>query len=54
MQPDLRNFMRQYLGAVGAALVPVLLTTFVSIPLNLGVHPGEPRVMVAAVERHLT
>ncbi len=35
------SFPRQLLAAVLAGLVPVVLTAFLSIPFNLGRHPGE-------------
>lgn len=44
----LHPFIRQFAGVVAAALVPVILVAFLSIPLSLGGHPGEPRVGAAA------
>lgn len=54
MPSTLRLFLRQYLGIVGAALLPVFFTAFVSIPLSLGGHPGEPRVASAMVDTHMS
>lgn len=54
MNPALFAFARQYAAVVIAALVPVVLTAFLSIPFNLGGHPGEPRPAQSAVERHMT
>lgn len=36
-------FARQFAGFVIAALVPAVLTAFLTIPFNLGGHPGEAR-----------
>ena len=47
-------FVRQYLGVVLAALVPVVVTAFLSIPVNLGGHPGEVRSAQAAAAVHMT
>ncbi|WP_293606404.1 hypothetical protein [Polaromonas sp. UBA4122] len=54
MHPALRLFIRQYLGVVCATLLPVVLTTFLSIPLNLGGHPGETRGADAMADLHMT
>lgn len=54
MHPYLRTFIRQYLAVVAGALVPVVLTTFLSIPMNLGILPGDQQTASVAVERHLT
>ncbi|WP_157691741.1 hypothetical protein [Noviherbaspirillum autotrophicum] len=54
MHPVLRLFIHQYLAVVAVALAPVVLATFVTVPINLGGNPGEPRVAAMAVERHLT
>jgi hypothetical protein len=43
MDASLRLFVSQYVGAVAATLVPVIIVTFMSMPLSLGGHPGEPR-----------
>jgi hypothetical protein len=54
MHPALHLFIRQYLGIVCAALLPVIVTAFVSIPLSLGGHPGEPCTVDAPIDRHMT
>lgn len=54
MHPALHLFIRQYLGIVCAALLPVIVTAFVSIPLNLGGHPGEARAVETSMNRHMT
>lgn len=43
MDTSLRSFIGQFVGVVAAALVPVILLVFLSIPYSLGGHPGEPR-----------
>lgn len=54
MNLDLRHFIRQYLGVVGATLVPVVLVAFLSIPFNLAAHPGEVPRARAPDSRHMT
>jgi hypothetical protein len=54
MDQDIRNFTAQWLRVALAALVPVVVTAFVSIPFNLGTIPGEQAVRLAAGERHMT
>jgi hypothetical protein len=48
------SFVRQFAGAVIAALIPVLLVAFWSIPFNLGGHPGEARTIAAPTPTHMT
>lgn len=46
MVTPLRNFIRQFVGVVAAALVPVLIVAFLTIPFTLGVTPasrGRPK-----------
>lgn len=47
-------FARQFAGAVMAALLPVVLTAFLTIPFNLGGHPGEPRNIDLQATGHMT
>jgi len=47
-------FVRQFTGAVAAALIPVVLVAFWSIPLNLGGHPGEVRAAAMPTSTHMT
>jgi len=54
MHPTLRHFIRQYLGFILMALLPVILTAFLSMPLSLGGHPGEARAGDAPIALHLT
>jgi hypothetical protein len=54
MVTPLRNFIRQFVGVVAAALVPVLIVAFLTIPFTLGGHPGEPRPAEALVGQHMT
>ena len=44
MHPALALFARQFAGVVAATLVAVAAVAFLSIPLSLGRHPGEPIV----------
>ncbi len=54
MNPSLKLFIRQMLGVVMAALVPVVLVAFLSIPYTLGGHPGDERVPDTAAALHMT
>jgi hypothetical protein len=54
MHPTLRHFIRQYLFVVVAAVIPVVLTTFISIPMSLGGYPGEIHNVAMSVDRHLS
>jgi hypothetical protein len=54
MHPFLRQFTRQYLAVVVAALLPVILTAFLTIPFNLGGHPGDVRALDVPATRHMT
>ena len=42
MHRSLALFVRQFVGVVAATMVPVAAVAFLSIPLSLGGHPGEP------------
>ncbi|MEY2689863.1 MAG: hypothetical protein RL375_4062 [Pseudomonadota bacterium] len=48
------HFLRQFTGIVLLTLVPVILTAFLSIPFNLGRHPGETPPQVTDMSRHMT
>lgn len=48
------SFVRQFAGAVVAALIPVVLVAFWSIPFNLGGHPGEARSAAMPTPTHMT
>jgi len=54
MDPILRMFIRQLLGVVLAALVPVVLVAFLCIPYILGGQPGEERDPKAPSAQHMT
>jgi hypothetical protein len=54
MNTALRHFIHQYLLVVLLALMPVMLTAFLSIPLSLGGHPGEPRNGQPPPSAHMT
>ena len=54
MNSSLRLFIRQVLNVVLAALVPVVLVAFLSIPYSLGGHPGEDRTATASSSQHMT
>lgn len=54
MHPALHLFVRQYLRIVFAALVPVVMTAFLSIPLSLGGHPGEFRIAATLTDQHIS
>lgn len=49
-----RLFVRQFVGVVAAALMPVVLVAFCSIPFNLGGHPGEAGVATTPTATHMT
>lgn len=53
MHPELHRFLFRYIGAVAMTLAPVIFTAFVSMPLNLHRHPGEPAT-TGQVWQHLT
>ena len=54
MDKFLSSFIRQYLRVVLAALMPVLLVAFVSIPFTLQGHPGEERSDPLLLAQHMT
>ena len=54
MNPNQCSFVRQFAGAVVAALIPVVLVAFLSIPFNLGGHPGELRAATLQTSAHMT
>jgi hypothetical protein len=45
--------MYRLIGTIALALAPVVFTTFVSMPLALQRHPGEP-AQVGAPLQHMT
>lgn len=54
VNPTPYSFVRQFAGAVVAALIPVVVVAFVSIPFNLGGHPGEARGPGLPAPTHMT
>jgi hypothetical protein len=54
MHAALLDFIRRFIGVVLATLVPVVMVTFLSVPLTLGGHPGEPRSIDVARGWHMT
>ena len=48
------SFARLFAGAVVAALVPIILVAFLSIPFNLGGHPGETHADAMPTATHMT
>ena len=54
MNSSLRFFIHELLSVVLAALVPVVLVAFLSIPYSLGGHPGEDRTGTAPSSQHMT
>lgn len=49
MHPALKQFIIQYVAVIGAVLIPVIVVSFLSMPYNLGGHPGEARGATAQV-----
>lgn len=56
MNQQLFRFIAQFGRVVLVALVPVILTAFLSIPFNLEAFPGDPNIVATTPERgvHLT
>jgi hypothetical protein len=54
MNSSLRLFICELLGVVLAALVPVVLVAFLSIPYSLGGHPGDERPSAVTGNQHMT
>lgn len=54
MNQDLAIFVAQMTRTIVMALVPVIFTAFVSMPLALERHPGEVASAGPVVEKHLT
>lgn len=53
MDHNLLAFIRQFVGVVAAALAPVVLVSFLSMPYTLAGHPGEVQSPAGAA-RHMT
>lgn len=54
MHTDLREFLSRFCGVVAMTLVPVVFVAFLSLPLSLNRHPGEPLQDPGAAARHMT
>jgi hypothetical protein len=54
MNTSLRKIAIPFVCVVIAALVPVVLAAFFTIPYNLGGHPGDERSAELTVGRHMT
>lgn len=42
MHPELRRFLSHFIGTIVLTLIPVIFIAFVSMPISLNRHPGEP------------
>jgi hypothetical protein len=54
MNADLKQFVVSYLRFVAMALMPLVVTAFLTIPYNLGGHPGEPLTRVDQTSAHMS
>lgn len=54
MNAELQDFLARFAGTVAMTLVPVVLVAFLSMPLSLGRHPGEPLPAAGAPSAHMT
>lgn len=54
MNVDLRDFLACLAGTVAMTLVPVMIIAFLSMPLSLGHHTGEPLLDANAPSAHVT
>ena len=54
MDADLKDFAAQWLRVALMALVPVVITAFVSMPLSLERHPGEGIAASNLTSQHMT
>ena len=54
MHADLRDFLARFIGTVAMTLVPVVLIAFLSMPISLGRHPGDPPRHAEAPAAHMT
>ena len=53
MNTDLKTFVEQMLRAILMTLVPVVATAFLTMPINIGGHPGEMPAQTTG-QRHMT
>ncbi len=54
MQQDLKNFVVQWLRVALMAVLPVVLTAFVTIPWNVPNGPEAQASRAASADRHMT
>jgi hypothetical protein len=54
MQIDLHEFLSRLARTVAMALVPVLLTAFLTMPATLHHHVGQPAIDPNAPPAHMT
>ena len=54
MQDDLRDFLYRIAGTVLMTLLPVVFIAFVSMPISLNRHPGEPPSDAGSSLTHMT
>lgn len=53
MHPELHRFLSRFIGTVVLTLIVVVFIAFVSMPISLNRHPGEP-VPAELPLRHMT
>jgi hypothetical protein len=55
MHPEIHHFLARLGGVVLMSLMPLVVITFVSIPLNLNRHPGDVAPHITApLPQHMT
>jgi hypothetical protein len=54
MHQDLKAFGVLYLRVVVMALIPIAITSFLSIPYSLGGHPGDSIPRSSVADLHMT
>ena len=54
MDRNIAIFAAQWLRVALMALVPVVLTAFLTIPWNLGGTPGDPALAQGQADCHMT
>jgi hypothetical protein len=54
MHTELRHFLTRLVGVMALTLVPVVLTAFLTMPMSLGRHPGEPAPQGTVLLQHMT
>ena len=54
MNADLSDLLAHLAGTVAVTPVPVMIIAFLSMPLSLGHHTGEPLLDANAPPAHMT